>query len=55
VSAGQSADVHLEIPLERLAVYDPQTATWAIESGTYQFLVGTSSEREYLTVVSVNI
>ena len=55
VSAGQSADVHLEIPLERLAVYDPQTATWAIESGTYHLLIGASSDRDNLTTVKIKI
>jgi beta-glucosidase len=53
VRAGQSADARVEIPLERLAIYDPHHSAWIIEPGTYQFLIGTSSDRDALTVVGV--
>ena len=55
VPAGQSVDARVEIPLERLAIYDPHHTTWIIKSGTYQFLIGTSSDRDALTVVEVTI
>ncbi|MFP4510924.1 MAG: fibronectin type III-like domain-contianing protein, partial [Spirochaetaceae bacterium] len=55
VPAGQSAEARLHIPLDRLAVYEPDSASWTVESGTYHVLIGTSSDRDALTTVKIKI
>ena len=48
-------DRRLKFSKRDYAVYDPQTATWAIESGTYHLLIGASSDRDNLTTVKIKI
>jgi beta-glucosidase len=40
---GERRTVRLEIPVTRLAVYDPALSEWIVEAGTYRILVGASS------------
>ena len=40
---GERCVARLEIPVSRLASYDPGLSTWIVEAGTYRILVGASS------------
>jgi beta-glucosidase len=40
---GEGRKVRMEIPVERLASYDPAVSAWIVEPGTYRILAGASS------------
>jgi len=48
IPAGATAEVPLSIPLAELRYYDMQEKRWRLESGTYQVLVGPSSDNDVL-------
>ncbi len=44
ITAGQTANVTLTIPVKNLAYYDVTTSSWVVEPGEYKLLAGTSSK-----------
>lgn len=51
--SGESSEVSLDIPVERLAYWDESTSQWRIEKGVYQLYVGNSSQNTRQYVISV--
>ena len=52
LAAGESKKVHLEIPIQRLAVWSEEAHDWKLWKGTYGFKIGESS-RNFLLQASV--
>jgi beta-glucosidase len=44
ISAGETVDVSLNIPVKNLAYYDMKIKQWVVEPGKYKLLAGTSSK-----------
>lgn len=51
---GEQQDIHMNVPVSQLAVYDEAQAAWVIPKGTYQILVGTDV-RQNRSVLSFEI
>jgi beta-glucosidase len=44
VAAGKSAEVSLDIPVERLRYWDTTKGAYTVEAGNYRLMVGSSSD-----------
>jgi beta-glucosidase len=52
---GKSAVVQLAVPASALAFWDPTTAAWVIDSGTYHVLVGPSADPAQLSSAAFTV
>jgi beta-glucosidase len=48
ISASESIEVKISIPIDELRYYDTHKQVWQLEPGTYTFLVGSSSDENIL-------
>ncbi len=52
---GESTSAAIVVQLDDISSYDPEQGEWIFEPGEYQFLVGTSSHKEKLQLLTVEL
>lgn len=55
IKAGQSEDVCISCPVEKLKYYNPESATWELEHMKYEVYIGSSSSDEDLMKGSIEL